>query len=117
MPTILGRLGEPARHQCWGRDLLDLPAGDPGVAVIKPSGGEQTVAIVSGDNILVKPKDLNARLYRYELGATHHAEVLNDSDKASAMQYKLDAFLQTATDSLLNNTTGVAPATQIPSSK
>lgn len=117
VPTILGRLGEPARHQCWGRDLLDLPAGDPGVAVIKPSGGEQTVAIVSGDNILVKPKDLNARLYRYELGATHHAEVLNDSDKASAMQHKLDAFLQTATDSLLNNTTGVTPATQIPSSK
>ena len=75
------------------------------------------MAIVSGDDILVKPKDLDARLYRYELGAIRRVEVVNDADKASAMQHKLDAFLQTATDSLLNNTTGVTPALQIPSSK
>ncbi|TWI53867.1 phosphoglycerol transferase MdoB-like AlkP superfamily enzyme [Pseudomonas duriflava] len=106
VPTILGRLGEPAQHQCWGRDLLDLAESDQGEAVIKPSGGEQTVAIVSGDTILVKPKDLDARLYRYTLGPTGQARLINDQAKAHSLQHKLDAFLQVATQSLLANTTG-----------
>jgi phosphoglycerol transferase MdoB-like AlkP superfamily enzyme len=43
VPTIMGRLGGEVRHQCWGRDLLNLPEGDKGFGVIKPSGSEQTV--------------------------------------------------------------------------
>ncbi|MBT8766535.1 LTA synthase family protein [Metapseudomonas boanensis] len=106
VPTIMGRLGGDVRHQCWGRDLLNLPEGDPGIGVIKPSGSDQTVAIVSSDRILVQPRDLPPRLYQYQLGADAKAErVPGDSDPR--LQKYLEAFLQTATKSLLNNTAGV----------
>ncbi|MFZ6046955.1 LTA synthase family protein [Pseudomonas sp. CR3202] len=111
VPTIMGRLGGEVRHQCWGRDLLNLPEGDPGIGVIKPSGGEQTVAIVSSDRILIQPKDFPPRLYQYQLGADAKAErVPGDSDPR--LHKYLEAFLQTATGSLLNNTAGVRDAKQ-----
>ncbi|WP_429211600.1 LTA synthase family protein [Metapseudomonas resinovorans] len=111
VPTIMGRLGGEVRHQCWGRDLLNLPADDPGIGVIKPSGSDQTVAIVSSDRILVQPKDFPARLYQYQLGANAKAErIPGDSDPR--LQKYLEAFLQTATGSLLNNTAGVQDAKQ-----
>lgn len=106
VPTIMGRLGGEVRHQCWGRDLLNLPEGDGGFGVIKPSGGEQTVAIVSPDRILIQPKGFPARLYTYQLGADPKAErVPGDSD--AKMQKALEAYLQTATKSLLDDTAGV----------
>ncbi|MBD4503255.1 sulfatase-like hydrolase/transferase, partial [Xanthomonas citri pv. citri] len=36
VPTIMGLLGGETVHQCWGRDLLNLPEGDKGFGVIKP---------------------------------------------------------------------------------
>lgn len=107
VPTIMGRLGQPVQQQCWGRDLLALPEGDAGVAVIKPSGSDQTVGLVTGDNILVKPRDRDARLYRYQLGHEASAEVIDDARRRSDLERKLSAFVQTATTSLLGNTTGV----------
>lgn len=107
VPTIMGRLGQPVQQQCWGRDLLALPEGDAGVAVIKPSGSDQTVGLVTGDNILVKPRDRDARLYRYQLGHEAHAEVIDNAQRRSDLERKLSAFVQTATASLLDNTTGV----------
>ncbi len=107
VPTIMGRLGQPVQQQCWGRDLLALPEGDAGVAVIKPSGSDQTVGLVTGDNILVKPRDRDARLYRYQLGHEARAEVIDDAQRRSDLERKLSAFVQTATSSLLGNTTGV----------
>jgi phosphoglycerol transferase MdoB-like AlkP superfamily enzyme len=107
VPTIMGRLGGQVRHQCWGRDLLNLPAGDQGIGVIKPSGGDQTVAIVTPERILIQPKDFEPRLYSYQLGAHPQAErVPGDIDPE--LQQNLEAFLQTATKSLLDNTAGVA---------
>lgn len=107
VPTIMGRLGQPVQQQCWGRDLLALPEGDAGVAVIKPSGSDQTVGLVTGDNILVKPRDRDARLYRYQLGHEARAEVIDDAQRRSDLERRLSAFVQTATASLLGNTTGV----------
>lgn len=107
VPTIMGRLGQPVQQQCWGRDLLALPEDDAGVAVIKPSGSDQTVGLVTGDNILVKPRDRDARLYRYQLGHEARAEVIDDAQRRSDLERKLSAFVQTATASLLGNTTGV----------
>ncbi|WP_282343908.1 LTA synthase family protein [Pseudomonas sp. PS02288] len=106
VPTIMGRLGGTTRQQCWGRDLLNLPAGDQGIGMIKPSGGEQTVALVKGGQILVQPRDLPARLYDYRLG--HDAKVSLATDTAAETQMKstLDAFIQTATRSLKENTAG-----------
>ena len=56
VPTIMGRLGGEVRHQCWGRDLLSLPADDPGFGIVKPSGSDQTVALIRGDRVLVQPR-------------------------------------------------------------
>ncbi|SFE21213.1 LTA synthase family protein [Phytopseudomonas straminea] len=106
VPTIMGRLGGDARHQCWGRDLLNLPEGDTGVGVIKPSGGDQTVAIVTADQILVQPKDFEPRMYRYQLGAKPAATRI-EGPVDETLKKRLEAFLQTATKSLLDNTAGV----------
>lgn len=109
VPTIMGRLGGEVRHQCWGRDLLNLPQGDTGFGVIKPSGSEQTTAIVTADQILVLPrdKDMGPKVWQYQLGANPHAEVVPDAPRTAELKLKLEAFLQTATKSLLDNTAGV----------
>ena len=106
VPTIMGRLGGEVRHQCWGRDLLNLPEGDLGIGVIKPSGGDQTVAIVSPKRILIQPKGFETRLYDYQLGANPQATRVA-LELEPGLKNKLEAFLQTATKSLLDNTAGV----------
>ncbi|MBD9399736.1 LTA synthase family protein [Pseudomonas sp. PDM11] len=106
VPTIMGRLGGETRHQCWGRDLLNLPEGDTGVGVIKPSGGDQTVAIVTAEQILVQPKDFEPRMYRYQLGAKPTATRI-EGPVDETLKRRMEAFLQTATKSLLDNTAGV----------
>ncbi len=106
VPTIMGRLGGQVRHQCWGRDLLTLPEGDHGIGVIKPSGGEQTVAIVTPERILIQPKGFEPRLYEYQLGAKSSAKRI-PGDIDPELKKQLEAFLQTATKSLLDNTAGV----------
>ena len=116
VPTIMGRLGEPTQQQCWGRDLLSLPQEDAGVAVIKPSGSDPTVALVSGEHILVKPRDRDAHLYRYWLGRDAGGKVVDEPQLRSEMEHKLSAFEQTATDSLINNTTGAHPK-QVPGNR
>ncbi|MDX1721689.1 MAG: LTA synthase family protein [Pseudomonas sp.] len=105
VPTIMGRLGGEVRHQCWGRDLLSLAADDPGFGIIKPSGSDQTVAMLRGDRILVKPKGLEPQLYRYRLGEKPQAERLPSSAIDRAMSEQLQAYLQTATESLLADST------------
>ncbi|MHC2147832.1 LTA synthase family protein [Pseudomonas sp. 210_17 TE3656] len=106
VPTIMGRLGGETRHQCWGRDLLNLPAGDPGFGMIKPSGSEQIVGLIKGDRILIESKDMSPRMYRYELGSTFKAELIESPDQKD-LTHKLESFIQTATKSLLDNTAGV----------
>ncbi|AIZ33568.1 LTA synthase family protein [Pseudomonas sp. K1(2024)] len=106
VPTIMGRLGGETRHQCWGRDLLNLPAGDQGVGMIKPSGSEQVVGLVQGDRLLIESKDMSPRMYRYQLGREFKAELIESPDQPEMLQ-KLEAFIQTATKSLLDNTAGV----------
>jgi len=110
VPTIMGRLGKPVTHQCWGRDLLSLPADDKGFAVIKPSGSDQTVALIKGHQMLVQPVGEAPRGYQIELGAQPQAQKIELPDE---WREQLAAYLQSATQSLLNNTTGVeAGATQ-----
>ncbi|WP_409278799.1 LTA synthase family protein [Pseudomonas defluvii] len=106
VPTIMGRLGGETRHQCWGRDLLNLPEGDQGFGMIKPSGSEQTVGLVTGDRVLIESKDMSPRMYRYQLGREFKAELIESPDQAELTR-KLESFIQTATKSLLDNTAGV----------
>jgi len=75
--------------------------------VIKPSGGELTVALVTGDRILIEPKEMEPRVYQYELGAKPHAELMPQQADLPQLRLKLESFLQTATKSLMDNTAGV----------
>ncbi|HDS1737224.1 MULTISPECIES: LTA synthase family protein [Pseudomonas] len=111
VPTIMGRLGGDTRHQCWGRDLLNLPQGDQGVGIIKPSGSEQIVGLVQGDRILIESKDMSPRLYRYQLGREFKAELIEGAEDQPALLKNLEAYIQTATKSLLDNTAGVVHGT------
>jgi hypothetical protein len=51
------------------------------------------------------------KMYQYELGATPRAEVIPDAPRTAEMKLKLEAFLQTATKSLIDNTAGVVDGT------
>lgn len=114
VPTVMGRLGGEVRHQCWGRDLLAQPADSPGFGVIKPSGGDQTVALISGDRVLVQPRDRPAKLYHYRLGSDPASTPLAGAPDAALLKRELNAFLQTATSSLLEDTAGVADGKSTP---
>lgn len=107
VPTIMGRLGGEVRHQCWGRDLLSLPADDQGMGVIKPSGGGQTVGIIRGDNVLIQPRDEEPRLYQYQLGAEPKAMLQPAVPKPKHLQEELEAYVQAATQALLDDKAGV----------
>lgn len=110
VPTVIGRLGGKVRHQCWGRDLLSLAAGDPGMGVIKPSGNDQTVGIVTAGKVLVLSKNKEPKLYGYELGSTPKAWAIDGDPAGSGLQKRLQAYLQVATQSLLANTTAAQSA-------
>jgi phosphoglycerol transferase MdoB-like AlkP superfamily enzyme len=107
IPTLLGRLGGTARHQCWGRDLLNLPAGDEGFGVIKPSGSDPTGALVSGGKIVVQSRSRPVKTYAYRLWTDPWESESKNDPQEKELRRKLDAFIQTATRSLLENTAGV----------
>jgi phosphoglycerol transferase MdoB-like AlkP superfamily enzyme len=103
-PTVMGLLGEPFVHQCWGRDVLSLQ-DDPGFGLIKPSGNDEIVGFIHDDRIVVKRPNSPSQLYQYSVtpGA---ATQINDQEQNQSMEKTLSAFVQRATRSLLDNTTG-----------
>ena len=107
VPTIMGRLGGEVRHQCWGRDLLNLTRTIEGFGVIKPSGSDQTVAIISDNRILVQSKSKALKSYEYQLWTDPRASELKNDFQENDLKQKLDAYIQVATQSLLDNTTGL----------
>lgn len=107
VPTMVGLLGEPFVHQCWGRNLLSLPDGDAGLGMIKPSGSDQTVAFLSGDQILIKPPQGKESLGRYRLSPNGSYQQEEDGDRSEILAGNLAAFVQTAMQSLRENRTGV----------
>lgn len=110
VPTIMGRLGGDVRQQCWGRDLLNLPTGDKGFGIIKPSSSDQTIAILSGNEVLIRPSEKDVKLYRYQIGANPTATLIDDKQEADNLKQKLEAYVQMATKSLLDNTAGAEAA-------
>jgi phosphoglycerol transferase MdoB-like AlkP superfamily enzyme len=107
VPTIMGRLGGNVRHQCWGRDLLSLSSDDQGVGVIKPSGGGQTAGMIRGDQVLIQPRGEEPKLYSYQLGSNPRATLQPDAPQLQDWQQQLEAYVQTATQALLNDRVGV----------
>ncbi|MDP2863486.1 MAG: LTA synthase family protein [Desulfobacterales bacterium] len=106
VPTVMGMLGGSYVHHCWGRDLLALPEGDPGLAVIKPSGNDQMVAFIEGETILIKAPNTGPKLFRYRIRPMMSAESIDDPHKLQQMQKELNAYLQTATHALIENHAG-----------
>jgi hypothetical protein len=70
------------------------------------------VAIIDGDRILIESKDKAVKFYEYRLWTDPKTRELKNDAAADALRRKLDAYLQTATQSLLDNTTGLVPKTR-----
>jgi len=107
VPTVLSLLGKSFTHQCWGRDILSLEQSDKGFGVIKPSGSDQTVALIRGDTILVKQPNVKGRLGRYTLNPIPAYQVLNDDLLKQAMTRDLTSYIETALHALYDNQTGL----------
>ena len=108
VPTIMGLLGKPFLHHCWGRNLLHLTDDDSGFGIIKPSSTEPTVAMLSGDRVLIHPPDgHHSQLYRYQLYPRAQAETCDNQPVAEDMESTMKAYIQTAMDALLTNRCGV----------
>ncbi len=115
VPTVMGLLGGSYVHNCWGRDLLALPEGDPGRAIIKPSGTDQTVAIIEGNTIMSQVPGAKPKLEHIDLNPQHPTvEPLNDPATEQRLQQSLQAFFQSGVTALLDNKVGhgdeLAPA-------
>lgn len=107
IPTVLGLLGKPFTHQSWGRDILALDPSDNGFGIIKPSGSDQTVAMLRGDMILVKQPDVDARLGRYTLKPDPTYQAIDDVETKKAMTKELLSYIETALYALYENQSGL----------
>ncbi len=107
VPTVMGLLGDQYVHQCWGRDLFALNSDDKGFAVIKPSGNNNTVAIVQGDRILVRVPDQPSEFGRYKLLPVPGFQELDDETASKNISMELSAYIQAAMRALKGHRTGV----------
>jgi phosphoglycerol transferase MdoB-like AlkP superfamily enzyme len=97
-PSILGLLGLQDPHQCWGRNLFALGPKDEGFAVIKPSGGEDEVALIDGDRVLIKSPKGKPGLHYYDLGyppAASENIFPQQQELGDSMEKRLKAYVQT----------------------
>lgn len=106
VPTIMGILGGDYEHHCWGRDLLALAPDDRGRAIIKPSGSDYTTAIIDGDTIMVVPPNASPRLYEYSTRPHLQATPITDAEREQGLHTMIRAYIQTATQALLDNRVG-----------
>ena len=106
IPTLIGQLGGNVRHQCWGRDLLNLSEEDRGFAIIKPSGNEDIIAIVEDSSVLTWDHQRGSHLYKVDLDNDASAELLKDEYLQQTMTRQLLAYIQVAMKSMLDNRTG-----------
>ena len=110
VPTAVSLLGKPFVHQCWGRDLLSLPENDPGVGMIKPSGSDQTVALIRGNKVLIKPPNGKVLLGQYSLNSGESYQRIEDAATRDSMKQDLTAFIQSAMQGLYQNRVGIGSA-------
>ncbi|MBW1703949.1 MAG: LTA synthase family protein [Deltaproteobacteria bacterium] len=107
LPTILGLLKIDTPIQSWGRDLFRLDPDDPGWALIKPSGGEPTVAFIKGDKFLVEAPGIKPVLYHYSLYPWDTQPITKGND-GLCKKYKLalESYVETGIDALRRNVAG-----------
>ncbi len=103
IPTIMGLLGGDYQHQCWGRDLFNLPAGDRGYALVKPSGSNPAVALLADDQVLVAGDPEASNLYTFQLYPQPGAQPSADLPEQQRLASGMKGLVQTAMDALINN--------------
>jgi phosphoglycerol transferase MdoB-like AlkP superfamily enzyme len=106
-PSVLGLLGLDLPHQSWGRNLFAPTLKDKGFAVIKPSGGDDKVALIEDDHLLLKEPKAGAQLYRYDLAFPPKAQPVDEPERMKAMTRRLDSYIETGLLSLKNRKLGV----------
>ena len=112
-PSVLGLLGMDDPHQGWGRNLFSATLKDEGFAVIKPSGGEEQVALIEGDRLLmIAPKE-KPQLYRYDLGfppACSENLARKEKELVGQMENRLLAYVETGILALRGRRLGIPEA-------
>ena len=106
LPTIMGRLGEAAQHQCWGRDVLALANTDKGFALLNAGTEEPTLALLNGSQLLLRKGQDNPELYQYRLGAKPTLEALSDDLIKRSLQRHLAAYVQSAIEAIRQQSAG-----------
>jgi phosphoglycerol transferase MdoB-like AlkP superfamily enzyme len=106
-PSILGLLGLDLPHQSWGRNLFAPTLKDEGFAVIKPSGGDDKVALIEGDHLLLKEPKTAAQLYRYSLAFPPAAQQVDEPERVKVMTRRLDSYIETGLLALRNRRIGI----------
>jgi phosphoglycerol transferase MdoB-like AlkP superfamily enzyme len=112
-PSVLGLLGLELPHQAWGRNLFAPGLKDDGFAVVKPSGGEDMVALIEGDFVLIREPKGNTLLYRCDFGFPPRVELLPKGEAAerrAAMLKQMQAYVETGLLSLRGRKLGVPEA-------
>ncbi len=113
-PSVLGLLGLAVPHQAWGRNLFAPDLADEGFAVVKPSGGDDLVALIEGEYVLVREPKGNPLLYRCDFGFPPQVELLAkgaEAERRAAMLKRMQAYVETGLLALRGRRLGV-PAPQ-----
>jgi len=109
-PSVLGLLGLEVPHQAWGRNLFAPGLTDEGFAVVKPSGGEDMVALIEGDYVLVREPKGNTLLYRCDFGFPPRVDLMGkkeESGRRDEMLRRMQAYVETGLVSLRGRKLGV----------
>lgn len=100
VPTAAALLGQSFEHACWGRNLLGLPNSDPGFAIIKPSGSDKTVALISGETILVKAPDQAPKFQKYDLNNAPYSQPIENPNVSETLYQQLGSYIQSALNAI-----------------
>ncbi len=109
LPTVLGLLNIRAINQAWGRDLF-RPCNEPaGWAVIKPSGGNPTVAMIDGGEFLVEAPGLRPVLYDFSLYPWKVNQLtLQGRSRPSILKRRLESYVEVGIRTLKAHRAGVS---------
>ena len=117
LPTILGALDVDVVHQSFGRNLLRLPADDPGHVLIKRSG-DPIVAYVEGNEIVTSATGAPASYHHFDLGfpptATEDLSAAHP-ERVAELQRRLDATVITGLTMLSQQLAAPAAKDRLPS--
>ncbi len=107
IPSAVSLLGMSFKHQCWGRDIFSLDENDKGFVIIKPSGSDQTIALIKDHLILIKPPQSKAILKQFQLYPQQIEKELKQPELKKQMENELFSFIATAIRALKEDKTAL----------